>query len=216
MARVMAWGVRTIQHAVFFLLGTQRMGDSAGIARGIIYVTSSTYQHFRLHMPGKKLGINMYSGVYRSRANNGRIDTTTHTSRTKNVHSPFLYSHRMSSIAEGPVIVISCLGEGDDAESRAFRIPPRGPMTDGADSESRAIRIGPTTGGFVALIAAACAWNVVETTGQPFPGPLRFCSVSVAALMRASWDAVELSSGKEIETDGLLRTWPAATFAFRL
>ena len=54
MVRVMAWGVRTIQHAVFFLLGTQRMGDSAGIARGIIYVTSSTYQHFRLHMPGKK------------------------------------------------------------------------------------------------------------------------------------------------------------------
>lgn len=47
--------------------------------------------------------------------------------------------------------MISCLGEGDDAESRAFRIPPRGPMTDGADSESRAIRIGPVP------IAAACA-----------------------------------------------------------
>jgi hypothetical protein len=66
------------------------------------------------------------------------------------------------------------------------------------------------------LIAAACAWNVVEATGQPCPDPLRFCSVTVAALMRASWDGVELSSGKEIGTDGLLRTWPAATFAFRL
>lgn len=66
------------------------------------------------------------------------------------------------------------------------------------------------------LTASACAWNVVEATGQPFPDPLRFCSVTVAALMRASWDAVELSSGKEMGTDGLLRTRPAATFAFRL
>jgi hypothetical protein len=56
------------------------------------------------------------------------------------------------------------------------------------------------------LIAAACAWNVVEATGQPFPDPLRFCSVTVAALMRASWDPTEPSSGKEIGTDGLLRT----------
>jgi hypothetical protein len=67
-----------------------------------------------------------------------------------------------------------------------------------------------------ALIAAACAWNVVETIGQPFPDPLRFCSVTLAALRRASWDALELSSGKEMGTDGLLRTWPAATFAFRI
>jgi len=66
------------------------------------------------------------------------------------------------------------------------------------------------------LIAAAWAWNVVEAIGQPRPVPLMFCSVAVAASMRASWDAVESSSGKEIETDGLLRTWPAATFAFRL
>ena len=67
-----------------------------------------------------------------------------------------------------------------------------------------------------ALIAAACAWNVVETMGQPFPGPLRFCSVTLAALRRASCDALEPSSGKEMGTDGLLRTWPAATFAFRI
>jgi hypothetical protein len=69
-------------------------------------------------------------------------------------------------------------------------------------------------GGVPALMAAACAWKVVDTIGQPFPGPLRFCSVTDAALRRASWDTVELSSGKEMGTVGLLRTWPAATFAF--
>ena len=67
-----------------------------------------------------------------------------------------------------------------------------------------------------ALIAAAWAWNVVETIGQPFPGPLRFCNVTLAALRRASCDALEPSSGKEMGTEGLLRTWPAATFAFRI
>ena len=67
-----------------------------------------------------------------------------------------------------------------------------------------------------ALMAAAWAWNVVETIGQPFPGPLRFCNVTLAALRRASCDGLEPSSGKEMETDGLLRTWPAATFAFRI
>ncbi len=74
--------------------------------------------------------------------------------------------------------------------------------------------MAPTTWG--PLIAAACVWNVVEATGQPCPVPLRFCSVTVAALMRMSWDVVELSTGKEIGTDGLLTTWPAATLAFRL
>jgi hypothetical protein len=67
-----------------------------------------------------------------------------------------------------------------------------------------------------ALIAAAWAWKVVETIGQPFPGPLRFWSVTLAALRRASCDALESSSGKEMGTEGLLRTWPAATFAFRV
>lgn len=60
---------------------------------------------------------------------------------------------------------------------------------------------GGVTGGGVlvpALIAAAWAWNVVETMGQPFPGPLRFCNVTLAALRRASCDALEPSSGKEI------------------
>jgi hypothetical protein len=58
-------------------------------------------------------------------------------------------------------------------------------------------------GGWPALIAATCAWKVVETMGQPCPGPFRFCSVSLAALKRASCDAFELSSGKESFTDGL-------------
>lgn len=47
-----------------------------------------------------------------------------------------------------------------------------------------------------AAIAFCCATNVVEEAGQPTPVPLRFCRVTSAALMRASWDAVELSEGK--------------------
>ena len=65
---------------------------------------------------------------------------------------------------------------------------------------------GGTTGcgkGLPALIAATCAWKVVETIGQPCPGPFRFCSVSLAALKRESNDAVELSSGKLTFTVGL-------------
>jgi hypothetical protein len=58
-------------------------------------------------------------------------------------------------------------------------------------------------GGLPALIAATCAWKVVETIGQPCPGPCRFCNVSLAALKRASCDAFELSSGKESFTVGL-------------
>ena len=76
---------------------------------------------------------------------------------------------------------------------------------------------GRTTGGgggLPALIAATCAWNVVETIGQPFPGPSRFCNVSLAVLKRASCDAFELSSGKDTKTVGLVVTCPAATFAF--
>ena len=66
--------------------------------------------------------------------------------------------------------------------------------------------VGRTTGGgrgLPALMAATCAWKVVETIGQPFPGPFRFCSVSLAALKRESNDAVELSSGKLTFTLGL-------------
>ena len=76
---------------------------------------------------------------------------------------------------------------------------------------------GRTTGGgggLPALIAATCAWKVVETIGQPFPGPFRFCNVSLAVLKRASCDAFELSSGKDTKTVGLVVTCPAATFAF--
>ena len=64
---------------------------------------------------------------------------------------------------------------------------------------------GTTRGGrgLPALIAATCAWKVVETIGQPCPGPFRFCSVSLAALKRESNDDVELSSGKLTFTVGL-------------
>jgi len=93
--------------------------------------------------------------------------------------------------------MISWVGEGDGADWRA-------------------IRIGPRTSGLAILTATACALNVVESIGQPCPVPLRFSSVTIAALMRASWDAVELSWGKEKGMDELFRTWPAATFAFRI
>ena len=66
-----------------------------------------------------------------------------------------------------------------------------------------------------AWIAFCCAENVVETMGQPTPGPLRFWSVTAAALRRASWEAVELSVGKVSATEGLCTAWPARTFAVR-
>jgi len=53
------------------------------------------------------------------------------------------------------------------------------------------------------------AWNVVETTGQPFPGPLRFCSAMLAAVRRASWDCFELSVGNVTFTLGLFTAKPA-------
>ena len=64
-----------------------------------------------------------------------------------------------------------------------------------------------------ASIALACAEKVVETMGQPTPGPLRFCKVTAAALILASFEALLSSVGKEIPTVGLFKTWPAATFA---
>jgi hypothetical protein len=67
----------------------------------------------------------------------------------------------------------------------------------------------------LALIAAVCAWNVVDTMGQPFPGPLRFCSVMLAAVSRASCDCFELSVGKVTFTDGLFTAKPAITSATR-
>lgn len=62
-------------------------------------------------------------------------------------------------------------------------------------------------------MAFCCAENVVDATGQPWPGPFRFCRVTAAALRRASCEFVELSSGKVSLTVGLLMTKPAATFA---
>ena len=66
-----------------------------------------------------------------------------------------------------------------------------------------------------ARIACACAPKVVAACGHPTPGPKRFWSVIVAALMRASWEACELSVGKDSWTPVLLMAWPAATFAFK-
>lgn len=66
-----------------------------------------------------------------------------------------------------------------------------------------------------AWIAFCCATNVVDAAGHPTPGPLRFWSVTSAASMRASWEACELSVGKETATLGLLVAWPAAAFAER-
>lgn len=57
--------------------------------------------------------------------------------------------------------------------------------------------------------------NVVDAAGQPLPGPLRFCSVTSDATMRAAWDCFELSVGNETGTLGLLIALPAATFALR-
>lgn len=58
-------------------------------------------------------------------------------------------------------------------------------------------------------IAACWATHVVEAMGHPTPSPFKFWRVTAAALKRASIDAVELSVGNEIGTDGLLMTFPA-------
>lgn len=79
-----------------------------------------------------------------------------------------------------------------------------------------AVTPGRTTvdGSWPALTAACWAEKVVAATGQPTPGPLMFCRVTAAALIRASWDAWELSVGKDSFTVGLLMTNPALTFWF--
>lgn len=51
-----------------------------------------------------------------------------------------------------------------------------------------------------ALMAFCCAANVVAATGHPFPGPFRFWRVIEAAVNRADWEFLELSSGKETLT----------------
>jgi hypothetical protein len=63
--------------------------------------------------------------------------------------------------------------------------------------------------------AARCAESVVDAAGHPSPGPLRFCSVTIAASTRASCEATELSSGKDTANDGLFTAWPAFAFARR-
>ena len=60
-----------------------------------------------------------------------------------------------------------------------------------------------------ALIAFCCNGKVVETTGHPFPGPFKFWSVMDAAVSRADLSALELPVGKDTDTLGLLRAFPA-------
>lgn len=68
---------------------------------------------------------------------------------------------------------------------------------------------------FSALIAFCCALNVVDTIGQPFPAPFKFCNVTAAAFRRALCEAVLLSVGNVSCTVGLRITWPARTLAVR-
>jgi hypothetical protein len=62
-------------------------------------------------------------------------------------------------------------------------------------------------------MAFCWARNVVEAAGHPTPGPRRFCKVTIAVCIRASFEALELSVGKETDMPGLFTTLPAATFA---
>ena len=57
--------------------------------------------------------------------------------------------------------------------------------------------------------------RVVDDAGQPTPDPNKFCSATVAAWLRASWDAVELSVGNVTVTPVLLTACPAAMSAAR-
>ena len=65
-----------------------------------------------------------------------------------------------------------------------------------------------------AFTAACWARRVVDTAGQPWPGPWRFCSVIRAAVMRALFEALELSVGNVTAIGGLLTACPAATLVF--
>ena len=104
-------------------------------------------------------------------------------------------------------------GAGDDAAggagaegAAAALLPPLGVGTPLLATE---------LGSWPFWMACACAPKVVAAWGQPTPGPWMFWSVTVAALRRARAEALELSSGKEMPTEGLLMTKPAATFWFR-
>jgi len=55
----------------------------------------------------------------------------------------------------------------------------------------------------------------VDAAGQPTPGPFKFWRVTIAAWIRATWDACEESVGKESAMLGLLTACPAATLALR-
>jgi hypothetical protein len=59
--------------------------------------------------------------------------------------------------------------------------------------------------------AFTCAPNVVLTNGHPLPGPFKFCSVTLAALIRPFLSATLSPSGKLTFTLGLFTAWPART-----
>ena len=104
-----------------------------------------------------------------------------------------------------PALVVVGVTGGAELADGAVRGPAL-LFVDACDDDGGDALVGGAAVVLALLIAAACSWNVVDAIGQPFPGPLRFCSVSLAALRRASWDALESSSGKERGTVGLLRT----------
>jgi hypothetical protein len=62
-------------------------------------------------------------------------------------------------------------------------------------------------------IACLCATKVVDAAGHPTPGPLRFCRVTIAVLMRCNWSSPELPVGNVTGMEGLLTTLPARTLA---
>lgn len=59
------------------------------------------------------------------------------------------------------------------------------------------------------LIAFCKAPSLVDTNGQPFPGPFRFWMVIAAAVILADLSCFESPVGKETLTEGLLTANPA-------
>ena len=97
------------------------------------------------------------------------------------------------------------------------QIPPVGftPEWKPRSGASREISAGLVRFPGAALMAACWARRVVDTAGQPWPGPWRFCSVMREAMIRAFFEALELSVGNVTAIGGLLTACPAATLAFR-
>lgn len=81
-----------------------------------------------------------------------------------------------------PALVVVGVTDGVELADREVGVPV---LLLGDDDGGDAL-VGGAAGVSALLIAAACSWNVVDAIGQPFPGPLRFCSVTLAVLRRAS------------------------------